>query len=72
MTFHCLPSAKNCPSEGRRVAGAESKVRLGRQFLELGLGPPLSVFPLCNADPNNNRTTGCCLVSLVATNLEEG
>jgi hypothetical protein len=26
------------------VGGAESKVRLGRQFLELGLGPPATVY----------------------------
>jgi hypothetical protein len=71
-TFHCLSSAKNCPSEGRRVGGVDSKVRQGRQFLELGLGPPQTVCPLCTADPNKNRTTGCSLVSLVATNLEEG
>ena len=54
------------------MGGAESNVRLGRQFLEFGLGPPQSTCPLCTADPNKNRTTGCCLVSLVATNLEEG
>jgi len=72
MAFHCLPSAKNCPCKGRRVGGAESKVRLGRQFLEFGLGPSISICPLCIAGPNKNRTTGCCLISLVATNLEEG
>ena len=54
-TFQCLPSAKNCPCEGRRVGGSESKVLLGRQFLELDLGPPLSVCPLCTADPNKNN-----------------
>jgi hypothetical protein len=59
--FHCLPSAKNCPCEGRRVGGAESKVRLGRQFLELGLGPPLSLSAVhCRPKQKQNYKLPSC------------